>query len=57
MEPGAWEVKIPNKSNLLGIMKKRGDSHMDFTLIGLPYEEVILRNCLINILIINDTIT
>jgi hypothetical protein len=24
MEPGAWEVKIPNKSNLLGIMKKRG---------------------------------
>lgn len=30
---------------------------MDFTLIGLPYEEVILRNYLINILIINDAIT
>lgn len=30
---------------------------MDFTLIGLPYEEVILSNCLINVLIINDTIT
>lgn len=49
-------VGIPNKSNLLGIMKKRA-SHMDFTLIGLPYDEVRLSKCLFNVLIINDTIT
>lgn len=30
---------------------------MDFTLIGLPYDEVRLSKCLFNVLIINDTIT
>lgn len=30
---------------------------MDLALIGLPYEEVRLSNCLFNALIINDTIT
>lgn len=38
-------------------MKQKSDSHMDLILIGLPYEEVTLSNCLINVLIINDTIT